>query len=134
MAQPDLPTSMRTVRQLDKLAPELALVRTQVPVPSQPTDVLVKVAATALCYGELTCVIQNLDLLMVPKYQRRQTDSNHSLDITKVFERVMAISQENRLISPCHFDLVALTTYVGHVAHMPVQLPGLCNHPRPPRS
>lgn len=59
MAQPTLPSSMRAVRQKDKLAPDLTLVQTLVPVPSQPADVLVKVAATALCYSELTWVGQN---------------------------------------------------------------------------
>ncbi|KID86544.1 reticulon-4-interacting protein [Metarhizium guizhouense ARSEF 977] len=59
MAQPNLPASMRAVRQRDKLTPELALAQTPVPVPSQPADVLVEVAATALCYSELTWARQN---------------------------------------------------------------------------
>ncbi|KAG6037497.1 hypothetical protein E4U41_005064 [Claviceps citrina] len=44
---------MRTVRQPDKMAPGLALVETPLPKLTRPSDVLVRVAATAPCYGEL---------------------------------------------------------------------------------
>ncbi|KAG5914219.1 hypothetical protein E4U61_005998 [Claviceps capensis] len=46
---------MHTVRQRDKLAPELILLDTPVPTLAQASEeeVLVKVAATALCSGEL---------------------------------------------------------------------------------
>ncbi|KAG5927682.1 hypothetical protein E4U60_007960 [Claviceps pazoutovae] len=46
---------MRTVRQRDKMAPELILLDTPVPTLTQASEeeVLVKVAATALCSGEL---------------------------------------------------------------------------------
>ncbi|KAG6077563.1 hypothetical protein E4U16_002167 [Claviceps sp. LM84 group G4] len=49
-----IPATMRTVRQRDILAPELILLDTPVPKLTQASEeVLVKVAATALCSGEL---------------------------------------------------------------------------------
>ncbi|KID79539.1 uncharacterized protein G6M90_00g018630 [Metarhizium brunneum] len=129
MAQPNLPASMRTVRQRDKLTPELALTQAPVPVPSQPADVLVEVAATALCYSELTWVSQNPRFFPPDKepvpgqdmsgtvvqygpgssssfsfkpgdrvfcridaYRRCQTDSDYSVNITILSERVMRIT------------------------------------------
>ncbi|EXU99769.1 hypothetical protein X797_007236 [Metarhizium robertsii] len=38
MTQPNPPASIHTVRQRDKLTPELALAQTSVPVPSQPAE------------------------------------------------------------------------------------------------
>ncbi|KAG5928863.1 hypothetical protein E4U42_007841 [Claviceps africana] len=51
-----IPATMRTVRQPDKLAPRLVLIETPVPKLAHPSEVLVKVAATALCSGELDWV------------------------------------------------------------------------------
>ncbi|KAG6230302.1 hypothetical protein E4U25_007218 [Claviceps purpurea] len=49
-----IPSAMRTVRQRDILAPELILLDTPVPKLTKASEeVLVKVAATALCSGEL---------------------------------------------------------------------------------
>ncbi|OAQ63672.1 reticulon-4-interacting protein [Pochonia chlamydosporia 170] len=50
---------MRAVHQPDKHSPDLKLVETPVPKLSQPSEVLIKVAATAPCYSELTWVGQN---------------------------------------------------------------------------
>ncbi|KAG5951401.1 hypothetical protein E4U53_003186 [Claviceps sorghi] len=44
---------MRTVRQPDKMAPGLVLTESRVPKLAHPSEVLVKVAATAPCSGEL---------------------------------------------------------------------------------
>ncbi|KAK9435685.1 reticulon-4-interacting protein [Metarhizium brunneum] len=127
MAQPNLPASMRTVRQRDKLTRELALAQTPVPMPSQPAGVLVEVAVTALCYSELTWVSQNPRFFPPDKepvpgqdmsgtviqdgpgsspsskpgdqvfcridaYRRCQTDSDYSVNITILSERVMRIT------------------------------------------
>ncbi|KAG5984973.1 hypothetical protein E4U55_002380 [Claviceps digitariae] len=51
-----IPATMRTVRQLDKMAPDLVLIETPVPKLAHASDVLVKVAATAPCSGELDWV------------------------------------------------------------------------------
>lgn len=48
-----LPKTMRTVLQLDKASSKLTMKQVPLPVPSHPSDVLVKVAATAPCLGEL---------------------------------------------------------------------------------
>lgn len=131
MTQTNPPASIHTVRQRDKLTPELALAQTPVPVPSQPADVPVEVAATALCYSELTWVSQNPRFFAPDKepvpgqdmsgtvvqdgpgssssysssfkpgdqvfcridaYRRCQTDSDYSVNITILSERVMRIT------------------------------------------
>ncbi|KAK8932534.1 hypothetical protein H634G_06196 [Metarhizium anisopliae BRIP 53293] len=133
MTQPNPPASIHTVRQRDKLTPELALAQTPVPVPSQPADVLVEVATTALCYSELTWVSQNPRFFAPDKepvpgqdmsgtvvqdgpgssssssssssfkpgdqvfcqidaYRRCQADSDYSVNITMISERVMRIT------------------------------------------
>lgn len=48
-----IPATMRTVRQVDKMAPDLVLIETPGPRLAHASDVLVKVAATAPCSGEL---------------------------------------------------------------------------------
>ncbi|GAO16604.1 uncharacterized protein UV8b_01468 [Ustilaginoidea virens] len=53
-----LPSTIRAVHQPDKLSPRLVLTTTPLPTPSSPAEVLVKVAATAPCYSELTWAAQ----------------------------------------------------------------------------
>lgn len=48
-----LPETMRTILQPDRASSKLILQEVPVPVPTHPNDVLVKVAATAPCLGEL---------------------------------------------------------------------------------
>ncbi|KAG6006854.1 hypothetical protein E4U21_006661 [Claviceps maximensis] len=51
-----IPKTMLTVRQIDKLSPSLVLIETPVPKLLHASDILVKVAATAPCSGELDWV------------------------------------------------------------------------------
>ncbi|MBE3042878.1 hypothetical protein IMZ48_09960, partial [Candidatus Bathyarchaeota archaeon] len=44
---------MRTILQLDKDSSKLTMKQVPLPIPVHPDDVLVKVAATAPCLGEL---------------------------------------------------------------------------------
>ncbi|KAK4639841.1 hypothetical protein QC761_701380 [Podospora bellae-mahoneyi] len=49
-----LPLSMKTLLQLSPQSPSLTLTTSPLPVPSHPSDVLIKVYTTAPCKGELT--------------------------------------------------------------------------------
>lgn len=48
-----LPSTIRAVHQTDPKSGKLTLVETPLPIPAKPDDVLIKVAATAPCLGEL---------------------------------------------------------------------------------
>ena len=53
MASPALPKTMRAIHQPDRASSKLRMAETPVPTPTDPDDVLVKVAATSPCRGEL---------------------------------------------------------------------------------